>query len=204
MRGFSDDERERIREELIATGREMFLTLGPEKTNVADVTEPVGIAKSTFYRFFDSKADLYLEIFLRERDEFLERIVDELGEETDARTGVRRLFELYVEWIEESPLLQTFIGATDYEALVREMPEEKIQREQQEAIMQVVPLVERWRESGQLRDIDTEHFMGVMGSVALITLHRDDFEDYGEGMYEETRDLLIDCVAVGLTTNESA
>lgn len=200
MRGFSDEERDRIREELIETGREKFLTYGPAKTNVADLTDPVGIAKGTFYRFFDSKADLYLEIFLRERDEFLERVLADVSEETDARTGVRRLFELYVGWIEESPLLQAFVGDAEYQTLYREMPEAKIEREQQVAIAQVVPLVERWRESGQLRNVDTEHFLGVMGAVGLLALHREDYEDYGEGMYEETRDLLIDCVARGLTT----
>ena len=203
MRGFSDDERERIREELIATGREMFLTFGPDKTNVSDITEPVGIAKSTFYRFFDSKADLYVEIFIKERDEFLDRVLTELAEEDDARRGTRRLFELYVAWIEKSPLLRRYVDS-DYKSYLSDIPDEQIERHQQEAIGQIVPVVERWRESGQLRDVDTEHFLGVMGAVALITLHREDFDDYGEGIYEEIRDLLVDCVAVGLTTSESA
>jgi len=40
---------------------------GPRKTNIGDVTDPVGITRSTFYRFFDSRADPYVAIH---RDEF--------------------------------------------------------------------------------------------------------------------------------------
>lgn len=202
MSSFDDAEREAIREELIETGRELFIRYGPDKTNVADVTEPVGIAKSTFYRFFDSKADLYVEIFVEERDEFLSRVLAELEDEDDARAGIRRLFDLYLTWIEESPLLRRYVDS-DYEAYVQEIPEERIEQLQGEAIAEIVPLVERWRSSGQLRDVSTERFMGVMGAVALTALHREEFEDYEEGMYEEIRDLLVDCVAVGLTTTDS-
>ena len=202
MRGFSDAERDEIRETLVETGRELFIRYGPEKTNVADITEPVGIAKSTFYRFFDSKADLYVEIFIEERDEFLQRVLEELEDEDDARVGIKRLFELYITWIEESPLLRRYIDS-DYETYLREIPDETIENHQREVIVEIVPLVERWRESGQLRDVDTELFLGVMGSVALITLHRGEFDEYGEGMYEQARDLLVDCVAIGLTTPES-
>lgn len=201
MRGFSDEERERIREELVRTGRELFLQYGPEKTNVADVTEPVGIAKSTFYRFFDSKSELYFEIFLRERDEFLERLRDELDGVEDAETGLVRLFDCYFSWAEESPMLQRVISESDYEFIYRDVSEEVLLEEQQVAIEEIVPFVRRWQEAGEMCDVDPELFFGLMGAVATMTLHRDEFEEYGEGTYETIRDLLIETVARGLTAD---
>lgn len=199
MRGFDEQEREEIREKLVETGRELLLRYGPEKTNVADVTEPAGIAKSTFYRFFDSKAELYFEIFLRERDEFLARLSEELADVEDAETGVRRLFEVYLTWIEESPLMQALVVEGDRETLFRGIPEEVVQRHEQEALAEIVPYVRTWQASGDLREVDPEVFLGVMGAVALTTLHREEFEDYDEEMYEAVRDLLVDAVARGLT-----
>lgn len=201
MRGFSDEERDRIREELVQTGRELFLRYGPEKTNVADVTEPVGIAKSTFYRFFDSKSELYFEIFLRERDEFLEGLRRELDGVEDAETGLVRLFDCYFSWAEESPLLQKVIGESDYEFIYRDVSEEVLQEEQRVAIDEIVPFVQRWQETGGMREVDPELFFGLMGAVAAMTLHRDEFAEYGEDMYETVRDLLIETVARGLTTD---
>lgn len=203
MRGFSDEERERIREELVRSGREQFLRYGPEKTNVADVTEPVGIAKSTFYRFFDSKSELYFEIFLRERDEFLDRLRCELDGVEDAEVGLVRLFDCYFSWAEESPLLQKVISEFDYEFIYRDIPEDVLEEAQQVAIDEIVPFVERWQETGGMRDVDPELFFALMGGVASMTLHRDEFEEYGEGMYESVRDLLIETVARGLTAPDS-
>lgn len=204
MRGFSDEERARIRAELVETGRELFLTYGPEKTNVADVTEPVGIAKSTFYRFFDSKSELYLEVFRRERDEFVETVRTELDGVDDAETGIRRLFDVYFAWIEESPLLQEMLAADDYESLFRDVPEETMERHQQEALAELVPFVEAWQEAGEMRDVGPEVFFAMMGAVALTTLHREEFEEYGDGTYETVRDALVDAVARGLTDVEPA
>ena len=199
MNSFDDGERERIREDLVETGRERLLQYGPEKTTVADVTGPVGIAKSTFYQFFDSKAELYFEIFLRDRDEFLARLAEELDGVADAETGVRRLFGVYLDWIEESPLMQALIVEGDHQALFRGVPEETIERRQQEALAEMVPYVRAWQESGDLREVDPEVFFGAMGAVALMVLHREEFEDYEEGMYEAVQELLVDALARGLT-----
>ena len=40
MRKFSDEERERIHEELVQTGRDLLLKFGPAKTTVKDITDP--------------------------------------------------------------------------------------------------------------------------------------------------------------------
>jgi AcrR family transcriptional regulator len=199
VNGFDDHEREAIREQLVETGREHLLDYGPEKTTVADVTEPVGIAKSTFYRFFDSKAELYLEIFVRDRDEFLDRLDDELDGVEDAETGVKRLFETYLTWVEESPLLRVLLDRSDPQSAFGGVPEETMQRHQQEGVAEMVSYLRAYQQAGDLRDVDPEAVLGVMGAAALMVLHREQFESYDEGMYDAVRDLLVDAVARGLT-----
>ena len=200
MRGFSDDERAAIRQELVAAGRDLFVRFGPEKTNVSDITDEVGIAKGTFYRFFDSKAALYFEIFEQEREEFLADLETDLDGVEDAETGIVRLFDNYLTWIEESPLLQRLVADATYERVFRDLPAEQLERSQREALAEFRPFYEAWRESGQLRDVEFEVFLGLMGSVALVTLHREEFDtSIADGLYEEVRDALVETVARGLT-----
>jgi len=85
MRGFSDEERARIRRGLLETGREQFARYGLKKTTIADLTDPVGIANSTFYRFFDSKEALYAEILQSLEEEIAESIVRDSLESTGLR-----------------------------------------------------------------------------------------------------------------------
>lgn len=200
MRGFSDEERDAIRQQLVEAGRELFVRYGPEKTNVADVTDEVGIAKGTFYRFFDSKAALYFEIFLQERDEFLAAVEADLVEIDDTEAAIVCLFDRYLSWIEESPLLQRLVVDAAYKNVFRELPAEQLDRAQREALGELRPFFETWRASGDLRDVEFEVFLGLMGAVALVTLHHEEFDQQlGPDQYRVVRDALVETVARGLT-----
>ena len=50
-RGFTEREKEIIRNDLINTGRELFGTYGLKKTSIEDLTKAVGIAQGSFYTF---------------------------------------------------------------------------------------------------------------------------------------------------------
>ena len=199
MRGFSDEERSEIREDLIETGRELFLRWGPEKTNVADVTDEVGIAKSTFYRFFDSKSELYFEVFVRERDDFLDALTTELDDVDDAETGLRTLFEVYLTWIEQSPPIQRVVLENEYDAVYRDVSEETVAEEMDVMLDALAPILAAWQRDGEMRSVDPLPFFGLMKSIGLLALYQEEFGEYGEDWYAEIRELLLDSVAKGLT-----
>jgi TetR/AcrR family transcriptional regulator, cholesterol catabolism regulator len=50
------------RSELLDTALRLFLTHGYERVAVQDLTDAVGVAKGTFYHYFDSKAELLAEV----------------------------------------------------------------------------------------------------------------------------------------------
>lgn len=131
MRGFSDEEWATIRECIVETGRDLVRTLGPAKTTITDITDRIGIAKSTFYLFFNTKADLYYEMFFRDHDDFLSRATQELNGVTDAEAGLHQLLQIYISCIEHSPLLQKTVVEYD-ETFVRGIPEQSIRQQQQE------------------------------------------------------------------------
>jgi AcrR family transcriptional regulator len=84
------DER---RQELLLTALELFNSRGYESTTVQAVTDAVGIAKGTFYHYFDSKEDLLDELvdFVSERA-VLELRAQLATEEGGAVEKMRRLF----------------------------------------------------------------------------------------------------------------
>lgn len=210
MHGFSDEERERIHEQLIETGRELLLTYGPEKTTVVDITEPVGIAKSTFYRFFDSKAELYLVILQREMEEFVETVQEELAGIEDPRDGLERFFWCYAAFAEENQFVRQTVIQGNYRETFRSVDPEKREAMQEEELSEFMPIIEdlQARSDGPLAEVDPLVILGLMGgSVGLMALHRDEFEEYdadegdgnGEGYYRRVQDVLISSIARGLT-----
>lgn len=202
MHGFSDEERDRIRNELVEVGREKLLTFGPKKTNVADITEPVGIAKSSFYLFFDSKADIYLEIMQRETDTFTHSLETELEDVDDAREGLEGLCRCYREFAESNPLVQQMMGEDDYRRTYRDdVSADRMAEIQQEGLAEIVPHIEALQEhsDGLLAEQDPVMILGLIGTIGLLVLHEDEYQAYSDGYYDQVQELLITTIATGLT-----
>ena len=59
----------------IIVARQLFVTKGLKKTSLEELTSSVGIVKSSFYTFFESKESLYLELLELEARGMEERMV---------------------------------------------------------------------------------------------------------------------------------
>lgn len=58
---YSEEERERIREALVAAGLELMAQQGIQHTTVEQIYKQVGISRTFFYSFFPTKEDLIVE-----------------------------------------------------------------------------------------------------------------------------------------------
>ena len=72
---FTDYETEQLRKALLKETRHCAVTLGMKKTSVDQLTKAVGIAKGSFYKFYESKEMIFLAV--------LEGIHSELYEAAD-------------------------------------------------------------------------------------------------------------------------
>ena len=58
---YSDEDRERIRAQLVSVGLELMAKQGIQHTTVEQVYKKVGISRTFFYSFFSTKEDLIVE-----------------------------------------------------------------------------------------------------------------------------------------------
>ncbi|GGL67188.1 TetR/AcrR family transcriptional regulator [Halocalculus aciditolerans] len=212
MRKFSDEERDRIHEELIQTGRELLVTYGPAKTTLKDITDPVGIAKPTFYQFFDAKADLYVEIFEREFDEFTEQMQSELSGVDDPQERLEKFFRCYVEFSEGNKFIKKLFVEKDYRDVLENMSSEQIVEIEQKEMEGLIPPIKDIQEQseGPISEMDPITVLGLMGSsLGLLVLHKDEYEEYAalfeevqDEVYYQLQEKMISTLARGLTVEE--
>lgn len=93
---YSEAERAQIREELIATGLELFGKQGIQHTTVEQIYRQVGISRTFFYSFFPAKEDLVVEAFYLQQPQILsyaQRLMDDptLSWRDGARQFLRRI-----------------------------------------------------------------------------------------------------------------
>ncbi len=124
-RSFNQQEKEDIRKRLLDLGLKHFSTYGFKKTNVDEIARAAGISKGAFYRFYQSKEMLFMDVIeqveIRGREEVM-KVIDLPGPTPRARLYaiLKKAFDLFGEM----PIMR-FFSAGDFGMLVNQVPTEK-------------------------------------------------------------------------------
>ena len=70
---YSEEDRERIRKELVAVGLELMAKQGIQHTTVEQIYKKVGISRTFFYSFFATKEDLIVETLYLQQPKIIEQ-----------------------------------------------------------------------------------------------------------------------------------
>lgn len=199
---FTDKEKKRLRERLLKLGRRLFAQYGLKKTSLEDLTQPLGIAKSTFYLFFESKEALYFELLLQMRREVEERIqAASFASTDDPREGLRRFMRAVVDELETNPLTRRLVAQPEeLELLARNAPPELLATNTQDSTSYILPAILAGQAQGRIIAGQPDVIAGVIRSVALLTLHKDII---GEDIYPQVVNLMIDLIAKGLVPSNT-
>ncbi|MBB4915341.1 TetR/AcrR family transcriptional regulator [Streptosporangium saharense] len=194
---FTTEEKTHITRVLLDAGEELFTTQGLKKTSLDELVASAGIAKGSFYAFFDSKESLYLEVMLRRAPQVAARVATALtgppGEESlvavmRAITGV----------LTDDPLYRRLLARPDeLEAVTRRVGPEQIARVTPQIVTPLLDyLAEGQRAGVVVTDIPPETLVGVIRGVGLIVLNRDRFGP----AYEQVLEATIRTLARGMLT----
>lgn len=189
---FSEREKEVIRTQLLAKGRQLIEKHGIKKTSVDEIVAAVGISKGAFYFFFESKEELLLEILEQLETDFRTRIFDfSLSTKKDAREQLSKfLKDALLTW-DEYPLLKN-LEQSDYEYLARKLPPQRIQAHANRDEEFVDDFIKKIKREGITVKASPRVVSNLMKSLFFVSLHRDDL---GKDAYVETMKVLADLVA---------
>lgn len=71
---YSEEDRERIRRELVRVGLELMVKQGIQHTTVEQIYKKVGISRTFFYSFFATKEDLVVETLYLQQPKIIEYV----------------------------------------------------------------------------------------------------------------------------------
>ncbi|WP_224450586.1 TetR/AcrR family transcriptional regulator [Haloprofundus salilacus] len=195
MRGFDDEERKEIREALVDAGEKFFLRVGPRKTTVKELTDEVGIAKGSFYNFFDSKSELFMEVFIRIGRDNVGAALKAVEDVEDGQEGIRLLFHAYADWLEDHPIIQKFAADVDQDRFRRSFPADQFAAAERKRDELLAAPVERWQANGTLRDdVSPVAVVELLQLVLLLAVTNDEYDED----YYRKRNFAIETLARGL------
>ena len=199
MSRFSEEDRERIRTELVEAGRELFTQHGFDRTRIHDVTEAVGIGTSTFYQFFDSKESLYAEVLRGERDRLESRLEEAVAAADSPKAEIRALLETMFEEVHANPLISRLIVEGELRELQRQLSASERRSIAETDRARALTNAERWAAMEEFRYDDPELIRGLFRSLIFVTRSRDALIGADHAApYEDVEDRLIETLVDGL------
>lgn len=197
-RAFTEVEKEKIRERLFAAGRSCFTRYGLKKTTIDDLVKPVGIAKSSYYLFFESKESLYVELLMAEMPAMMERLIDvSFAATDDTREALVLLIKRIVTEIETNEFARIMLdNPSELKQLAASIDFDDIL---QRSVAFYAPLIEKIveaQEHGEIVPGDPQQIMYSLGLIKLIPLNRDRLPDT---LYQAMLDFIPQVLADGLT-----
>lgn len=195
MSRFSEEERDRIRTQLVEEGNEQFTHFGFERTRIRDVTDAVGIGTSTFYQFYDSKEELYVEVLNREQEHLQERLDEAVATCESTRAEVRTVLEMLLTEVRTNPLISRLIIGDELRTVQQELSEE----DRESAASVDDAYVDAWTEDPAFRFDDPDVVRGMLQSLVFTTRVEELApDDQLDADYEDIEDGLVETIVDGL------
>jgi AcrR family transcriptional regulator len=191
-KGFSEREKELIRQRLIEQGYKLFSAHGLKKTNIEELAEAAHISKGAFYLFYESKEALFMDVAELAEQRYRQQIfaaVDRPGPTPRAR--LLAVFKLAFELVKTIPVLQSLTGS-DYDLIFRRVPADKLQEHLASDRLFLEALVARCQAAGIPIRVAPEEIGRLLYPLVLSTLHADDL---GADAVSDSTNMLLELVA---------
>jgi AcrR family transcriptional regulator len=192
---FTEVDRAAIREALVEAGRDHFLRYGLRKTNIAELARAAGIAKGTFYRFFESKEDLCMEIFDQEENAMREEVEAILSGEQEPAPALRAVLDYAREFVRSNSLLAHLRETGEYTFLARGVGKQKLAEHLSHDVEFAGMLLDALRAKGGVCTLEPKVVAGVLRAVALMFMQE---HVIGEAVFEPATDLIQTWIVQGL------
>ena len=193
MAKFTELEKERIWEELIEVAYRFFIDKWFKSTSIEDITSSVGIAKSSFYIFCESKEMLYMELLAREGEQIEKQVWPEVMAAKDTYTAIKTYLNKMAMELESKILTQRLIyDLEEYNIVSRKLNPQYIGSESLRSIVPLMEFIKTRQDSKEIIDEDPNVIAGVLRAALLIGSQKRDLQQYN---YVRVRDLLFEAVA---------
>ena len=193
MAKFTELEKERIREELIEVAYRFFIDKGFKSTSIEDITSSVGIAKSSFYIFCESKEMLYMELLAREGEQIEKQVWPEVMAAKDIYTAIKTYLNKMAMELESKILTQRLIyDLEEYNIVSRKLNPQYIGSESLRSIVPLMEFIKSRQDSKEIINEDPSVIAGVLRAALLIGSQKRNLQQYN---YVRVRDLLFEAVA---------
>jgi AcrR family transcriptional regulator len=195
-KGFTQEKSEIIRERLLIKGKELFVKYGYKKFGIRDLTAAVGIGNGMFYKFFDSKEELFFLLLDDEKKKIRDKIDQGMRmHQEEPIKALKNFYYIIVQELNDNPMMKTIFLKQEYPFITTQMTQEQMIEERNKSLQPLLELTAYWKEKGLVKHVDLELIISSLRSLVLLWFHK---EEIGEDQYPKVIEFMIDKICADL------
>ena len=158
------------RRRILEAARVVFFRDGFVKANLDEVAEGAGVAKGTLYRYFESKAEMYVALLSADGEVFAQKMRESVADRSvSPAERIRRVSRFYLRhWRENREYFQIF-WAMENQPLIGELPPgvvEEVTRLWEQCLSVLAEVVREGRATGDFRECDPWAVANILWTLA--------------------------------------
>ena len=203
-KGFTIEEKEIIKNTLIEKGAEFFGTYGLKKTNIEDITNAVGIAKGSFYSFYNSKEELFIDVLGQAEKKFIKemQILSKKMKASPKKT-FKKFLKFHIQARKDNPIIQQIADKNVREFLIRKLHNNPQLQQKLETYEYLPQLIKIWQKQGIVINKDPEILAGILKSIFTIGLDDEIIEYIGGKKFPEIMENILDLIVDYMIISDS-
>lgn len=196
------EKRAQSRRRILDAAKVIFFRDGFSAANLDAVADNAGVAKGTLYRYFESKADLYVEVLAENGAGFITKLSESAQQGATAPERIRSMSRFYFEHWATHPDYFRIFWAIANQDLIGEVPAkivEEVSRLWEDSLTIVSRVLDTGVETGEFKKCDTWEVATILwttanaliqqdGTAAMRNIRRGSLTD----VYRDALDLLVD------------
>ncbi|MBY8983123.1 MAG: TetR/AcrR family transcriptional regulator [Candidatus Lokiarchaeota archaeon] len=194
-KGFTTKEKKIIKKSLIDKATDLFGIYGVKKTNVEQITSAVGIAKGSFYLFYNSKEELFMDVLKKTEKKLIKEMRNLLKNiKQNPKESFKNFIKFQINAPKENPIIQQIADKNTRDYLFRKVSNIP-NIEQYLQTYEYLPLfIKGWQKDGIIIDKDPEILAGILKAIFTIGLDDITIEYIGREKFPEVIENLVEII----------
>lgn len=191
-KGFSEREKETIRQKLMDAAEMCWGKYGLKKTSVDELVLMVNISKGSFYLFYPTKEHLFMDVFERIDTRSKAELFNIIQNATGSRKEVLvTIIKQMLKEVQKTPWILNMHNG-DLALLLRKLPPERVEKHLDNDDGAAVEL---FKLLGMDTAVNPKLISGVLRSVFLLLLHK---QEIGDEIFDDVVAYLVDAIVLKL------
>ena len=159
-----------------------------------------GIGVGTFYNYYASKEQLFIEIYMKENEELKESFKS-VNIDTDPVQAVKEILTLNFKGLNTNPILKEWYNRDLFSKLEKEFVKRGGMKSIAETMnSDILSLIRKWKADGRIRkDLDDDLILAIFNAIPYIDIHK---QEIGLQYFPQILFYITEFVMKGLTVRQ--